>query len=102
MGRGEQSENKLKIKKNQTSLCSDTWNKLFYQRKMQIAICMNKISNDPDNEKSHKTCPNEKKRQMNLRHFNLLQALAGSALLDDTYVRVLMVSSSLLCLHLVD
>lgn len=93
---------KNKKRKNQTSVCTDTWDKLFYQRKMQISICRNKISNAPDNEKSHKRCPNEKERQMNLRHFNLFKAPAGSALLDNSYVRGLMVSSSLLCFHLVD
>lgn len=93
---------KQKKRKNQTSVCTDTWNKLFYQRKMQISICGNKISNAPDNEKSHKRCPNEKERQMNLRHFNLFKAPAGSALLDNSYVRGLMVSSPLLCFHLVD
>lgn len=34
---------KKKENKKKTILCSDTWNKMFYQRKMQIAISGNKM-----------------------------------------------------------
>lgn len=36
-------EKKKQQKEKKTILCSDTWNKMFYQRKMQIAISGNKM-----------------------------------------------------------